>query len=451
MIKQLLIIGLLLELVLGLKKKANALLICFCLISLIPAGAIKYNVGFNLNSFNLSIFVIFVITVPLLFRNKRSLYPRITKIMMLYVFFVFFTSLFSYIYSFPISEFFQNMVLFLLEYTILGMCLCHIRLDGKDINRFCYVLLFLCVIIVSYAFVNYIIKFNPYIAYLNLVGDLEDMSNSFMNEERGFLEGRVSSVFQHPLHLGQFILLAFSFLYYELRARTHLFLYIVILTFLLITVVLTGSRSALVPIIIIPFIEKLYQKKTILIRYVCLGCVSLFLAYPLIPSTYRDNIKGILFFWDDEASSRADIHGSSVESRTGQLNEAILIIQDDILLGKGSGYVKNHGADHAEMLGYESIFLSKLIEGGVVGLIVFIWFYFALYRVMLKKCGKNKLFKARTHSLCLPFFISRSMTGISYSFFTIYIIFYFYTLSIISKNSNIVYDSQNSPLLLVKR
>lgn len=40
----------------------------------------------------------------------------------------------------------------------------------------------------------------------------------------------------------------------------------------------------------------------------------------------------------------------------------------------------------------------------------------------------SKREKGRVHSLCLPFLLSICLTGVSYSFFTLYVILYFLTL-----------------------
>lgn len=55
------------------------------------------------------------------------------------------------------------------------------------------------------------------------------------------------------------------------------------------------------------------------------------------------------------------------------------------------------------------------------------------YKGLLMKCI-SKREKGRVHSLCLPFLLSICLTGVSYSFFTLYVILYFLTLYNIQKN-----------------
>ena len=73
------------------------------------------------------------------------------------------------------------------------------------------------------------------------------------------------------------------------------------------------------------------------------------------------------------------------------------------------------------------IFGSFLIFSKFCFKFFFFTFYIFLYKGLLMKCI-SKREKGRVHSLCLPFLLSICLTGVSYSFFTLYVILYFLTL-----------------------
>lgn len=153
----------------------------------------------------------------------------------------------------------------------------------------------------------------------------------------------------------------------------------------------------------------------------------LFFCYPMLPKKVRTTVEGIVLFWDDKAAVKADIHGSSVDGRTEQLAYAFQAIDNRLLMGYGEGHVRNYGSTHPGLLGYESIVLEELVDSGILGVVIFFTFYIFLYKGLLMKCI-SKREKGRVHSLCLPFLLSICLTGVSYSFFTLYVILYFLTL-----------------------
>ena len=423
MIYQILIVALIIEALVAFWKPKYAIGICLAIIFLFP-NSLKFNVGINLNSFNLAVIIVVLSLVKTILTTK-SLYPQIPRTIKFYTIYVATTSFFCALTNISFGEYIQNMILFVMEYGLIAYALSWICMGEKDFKVFNIVLITVSCIIICYGLLNYATKINPYMAYISMVTDSEiDMSNSFMEEQRGLLDGRISSVFPHPLQLGQWSLLVFAYFYYELKEKVNSFFYYTFLFLIFIIAFMTGSRSALVPILLVPIINLLHQSPFKIIRYSILAVFSLIVLFPFLPNKVQDNVEATVFFGDDEAASKAEIRGSSKDGRIGQFEIALSEIRDNPLLGKGFNYSsKNREKLSAGLLGLESIFLSHIIDGGILGLIIFIFFYITLYRKIRNSCDSN-MTKAMADSLCIPFFISISLTGISYSFFCVYLIFY---------------------------
>ena len=398
----------------------------FLLILLLIPGVIKFNVGINLNSFNLAAFIFILFAV--INRKKDVSLPKLRKVLWVYAVYVCITSFLTFGIVVGFSRYLQNMLLFILEYLGIPFALTFVRLDEKALKCFNVTLVAAGTIIIAYGLMNYITGFNPYMAYVALTADMTvDMSNIFQEEERGLIMGRISSTFIHPLQLGQCALILFVYSFYHLRHKMRLVFYLPFALGLALMCVLCGSRSAIFPLSIPLLFYILYAKPSKKVKYIVLACLLVAFCYPMLPRKARVTIEGLTFVWNQNASNRAAISGSSVEGRWEQIESAFRVINDNVLFGKGEGYVRDYGYRHSSvLLGYESIILKYLVDGGVVGLLAFCLFYFSSYRMLLRQacCRQDK---ASVHSLCLSFFANIVLTGISYSFFAIYMIFYFAT------------------------
>lgn len=434
MIYKIFLITLLVEAVVAFRNPKYAVGICLANIVFFPAS-IKFNIGVNLNSFNLSVICV---SIPFMVYalKRKCLFPTISKQILFYVIYVAITSLFCALNSIAFSEYIQNMILLLMEYGLLAYVMCWSQMRKKEIMAFDIILVVVGMIVILYGFANYVLKFNPYLAYISMVTDVsDDMSNAFMEEQRGFLEGRVSSFFAHPLHLGQWVVMVFAYSFYELKKSVHPIIYYVFIVLLFVTAFLTGSRSSLFPLFLVLLIFVLHQNRKVLLKYFLGGIFLFAIAYPLLPETVQDYVEATVLFWSDDASSKADIEGSSTEMRFDQIETAISAIDDNPIFGKGFNYSSKHGDNlPLGLYGLESIFLSHTINGGLLGLLAFIFFYFKLYVLLRKRCRAAND-RAMVDSLCLSYFVSICLTGIVYSFFCVYLIFYIMTLYRVSYNN----------------
>ncbi|MBO5059183.1 MAG: O-antigen ligase family protein [Prevotella sp.] len=334
--------------------------------------------------------------------------------------------LYSFIASYsiyPRGEYLQNMILFFFEFIGMAYCLSYVYADKKSIRYFNIAIVISSVIIIVYGILNYILKVNVYLTYISMVANLDrDGANDFMQEQRGFLDGRISSTFQHPLQLGQAALILFTYILYEFRNKVNIIIYAALLIGLAAMCVLCGSRSAIFPLFVSVLFYLKFLKKRVMVKYIAVAAIALVVYYPTLSRDVQRTVKAMVFVWDEKASQKADIHGSSISGRMDQYASALKIVENNPLIGFGKGYVTKHGDKHPEMYGYESVVLKEIVDGGVLGLCAFIAFYLSLYRSFLRQ-AKTSMERARTHSLWISFLISIFLTGISYSFFSLFIVF----------------------------
>lgn len=430
MIYNILLFALIIECCVAYKNPKYAVGVCFAIITLFP-NLLKFNVGINLNSFNLAVFVIVFSMIKKILRTSPQ-YLKLCKLILFYVVYVAITSLLFGLSNITMGEYVQNMILLLMEFGFIAYVMCWLQMSAKEIRVFNNILIPVIIIVILYGIFNYLTKMNPYITYISLMTDVEDQSMGYMNEQRGFLDGRISSVFYMPLILGQWVLIVFSYVYYEFRNKWNPFFYYLLLGGLFLCSFLTGSRSSLLPLLMVPVIYLLHSKPEKIIRYflVTIFCISL--TFPFLPEKVQDYAETTVFFWDDKAASKADVRGSSKEGRIEQFQLAVATVSDNPLFGKGFNYNTKHRDDLPRGLyGLESIFLSHMIDGGIIGLLVFLLYFFRLYFYLRKQCHSS-YDKAMVDSLCIPFFISMCLTGILYSIFCFFMMFYMITLYKIS-------------------
>lgn len=411
----------------------------------------------NLNIFGINVFhfAIIEIVIGLLITKKQTneSIKGIDKYFITYTICTILLASISFISTqyISISKYFVTLIGFLLDYILIGLLFNHIQFKNVDIAFFDKIFYTITAIVILYAFYNYIFQTNPYQAYISSVQKKHiNFSEYFVNDSRGVLKGRVSSTFPHPLMLGQVLLLVISYIIYKLKNGLYKWLTL----FIIISVVfLTGSRSAIVPVIMTIIIYIFSFKKNLLKKNIIVIGAIFALAMVLIPQSYIDTIQSLVTFWDKSQSDNMGIQGSTTNMRNIQLQSAIQTLDSDIIIGRGRGYISLYGHKHPEMRGYESIIFTELFENGLIGLILFLIFYILLY-IKLLKYAKSKRNKYRVHSLCIPFLLCGIMTGYQYGMFTIYIIFYILTLyNIINEETNntSLYDTQNNTLLLAKR
>lgn len=440
MIYQIIIFLLLSQLILGIKNIKYAIIFLIIITFLIP-NTLKFNLGgINLNVFNLSTTILALCSWKYI-RKKNLLYLSLKKQILFIVLYILIISFFNTIGEYGIGFWIKSSILYFMEFYLVSYCFLYIKLDSKKIYWINISIAIVTAIVSLYAIINYITKINPYIAYVSLLTDTLDASEAFINEERGALMGRVTGTFTHPLILGQMMLLAFSYLIFQLKQWKNKLIYLIICILTICPIMLCGSRSALFPLLLIPLFNIFYLGTKKFIKYIFIVILILPLCISILPKEYQSTAEAMIYVWDSSKSEKAEIKGSNKDMRINQINDALKIIENDLIFGKGNGYIKEYGSNHPEMLGYEGLILYTLVDLGILGTILFLMFYIFLYKYILFKAKKN-IEKVQATSLCGCYFICILLTGISYSTFSFFFLLYFLTLNTFRINSENKIKSQ---------
>ena len=403
---------------------ALGVFLIYCMIPL----SFGINIGVRMNIMTL-ILSVYLFCSYLKIRKWNNTYnPDIERVLRLYCVYVLISSFYATLLSPYPNDYVRNTIAFIINFVLMPYILCHISNDQGILKKINTVLVIFGIVVGVYGILNYILKSNPYLVYMTSMTGTSASSDHFLMSERGFLQGRVSSFFSHPLSLGQISIIMLGYGIFSFKKIRYVFLRRISLILLGLMCVFCGSRSAIIPLGVVIFLYVLYSNFGNKIKYIFLICVVACVAYLYLPESYKSVIKGFFYVWNDDYAERGNIGGSSLEMRMNQFNDGLNIIEDNPLFGMGQGYVSMHGKDHEEMLGYESYVLQFFVVGGFVGVIVFTLYYFYLYISLLHLC-KGKLNKAKVHSLCLSYYINILFTGIQTGSFSIFIIFYFWLKS----------------------
>jgi len=239
-------------------------------------------------------------------------------------------------------------------------------------------ILFNCAAVAGlYGIFVYITKFNPFIDALSNLYVGENRFEFFLEQIRGGLVGRTSGTLDHPLTWGQMwgVLLSLYFIYKNYISRK-----VVLYAFPILAVgniVFSGSRTSIVVLCCILgfYLFSIGRKK--MLKYSVLVILSFFvLLIPLRNIQYTEGlvkyVEAGLFFWDNTYSDAADINGSSVSMRSEQLETALIIASNNPIGGLGFNSVKYFTTSSFDgMRGFESVIFTKIVEQGILGLILY--------------------------------------------------------------------------------
>ena len=316
------------------------------------------------------------------------------------------------------NEFFEFLLLIVTWY-----CL---RSDRDTVLSLLKVLVVCLLLNAFYGFYSVIVGVNIFATPLNLLLGVDiDNAVDMINQSRGFLSFRLQSLFEHPLTLAQCYLLLLPAILWNKRYFSKRS-YIAIVITITISIFLTGSRSALFPLVLMFlyfFISYLRKKRRYVFPFFCIGICSMFLLNSIQTKDreYKDvvqSIKASVFFWDESLQKKQKIDGSSVSMRINQLDAMVDIIsQTNIFVGYGRGFREVFAARSTKidgkLLGFESVFLLKPVEQGILGLFSYFILIFSLWKLFMRK-RKTREYIIVLYSI---FILSIIMTGIRpYSF-----------------------------------
>lgn len=400
---------------------------------------------FSLNvSICLTLFVI-IILKTIFQRKKRierlnALYPCIKN----YILFLFFIMLIPR--DLPLTVQLPGWMKIIFIDLIPAFLICFYIKDQKQIKTILYFIYGSIFIAGIYGILSYIIKLNPYILitsiiYNNPLGQIE------MSEEvRGALQGRTQGTLSAALSWGQIINILLLFLL-MIKSYTKKRNFIVLFIILFLNAILCGSRTILLSAVIGIALALLSSPPRKILKYTFITLLSSIILFSIANNNkryqiYVNTIEASLFFWNQQKSDDIEIKGSSVELRERQLEGSFNLIKNDLFSGLGQGWIDNDyqkNGLHPIMLGFESIIYRKLVETGLIGLIVWFLFYLSLYKTVSLYTKKHKI-NINWKVMFIPYFISLIMTDSFESFYlflSLIVLSYLYIkFSIVSKVSN---------------
>lgn len=257
----------------------------------------------------------------------------------------------------------------------------------KDIRLVLNGLFAVFIFLTIYGFFEKFTNYNPLMDYelsLNNSGNVIEWSYS--DDDRHGM-GRVRSGIIHAIGLG-IGLVGLLFLFIVINVKYKFIwslsaLNKIIMAFLGISVIFfTNSRSPLVfmGIIFLPFFS--FKKKstyTMLIAVLIVGIIGFQYIEP-----YLGNVLSLV-----SPEKNDSVRGSSIGMRVLQFIAAIYITKGHYFFGLGIKSIDDFIGVESGLLGAESIWLSLLIETGVVGIISHILLMWGIFKMGF---GNNKIF-----------------------------------------------------------
>lgn len=432
MIYSIILIIVLISCIYILKDFKRGVSIVIALRLLIPASVRLIGVGISLNSF---LTIILFISFLLHKEYKKKMPPKLQAI--IFLFLLSSIMLTPFALNMTIGAQLTKMINFFVVDMLIGILSWYAIQTKEDFKKLLSTLFITCCIIGTYGIYEYITKSNPYADWaMRMFEHGHNPSTYFLTEKRGFLEGRIMGTGSHPLTWGLLMSTIFAFFYNNkslLQKRGHI---ILLLSVIIINSFLCGSRSSLI-MIGVYIIIRLFEKPGKILKASILTYLILISTINLLPKTedtkaFIDTVESSIFFWNEKKSEEAGISGSSVSMRWEQLVFSFYLIQDSFLTGNGYGFSdvaqENTTTKYEEMMGFESILFTKIVNQGILGLLFFFIFYFSLLKYTCKQT-KNRTEKYKIVALYFTYLTGIIFTGLQNSFY----IFFLFAMTEVKK------------------
>lgn len=224
-----------------------------------------------------------------------------------------------------------------------------------------------------YGLVEYAIQNNPLTLYEATL--IQDETRSFMglytNMDRGY---RIKSIFEHSIGAGinwsmYAVFTMWLWINSDIERRKRFPKLAIITAFMCIPcIILTKMRSPLLFFVIFCLSLVDFKKKRFY-SLVVLGIVAVIVLMPL----FIENINIFMSFFDPNA--QAEIGGSSIETRVSQFAAAFDVVKMSPVFGLGNKFANVlPRSAYVELYGMESIWLLVIVQYGLVGVIVYLFY-----------------------------------------------------------------------------
>lgn len=253
---------------------------------------------------------------------------------------------------------------------------------------------------------------------------LEGQELNEMTEDAGALYSdrdrfRVQAMHFNPFNYGYICIALMLFFYYLKREKSvSRIVFFIAVVCCLFGIVFCGCRTLIVCTalgLFCIYVMTHSLKKTMWMM--ALLFILLYLAYLYVPAINEKMDTMVLSVFDTKM--RADVSGSSIAMRTYQLMAVLAHIRGNFYLGLGYNFFNiDIGWDEGDVVsvnedleGLEGIYLNLLLERGIVGLFIYLFFMFLLMRkfFLYRKSDVNG--STFCLSLCVVYMAFAIITG----------------------------------------
>ncbi|WP_041734600.1 O-antigen ligase family protein [Dyadobacter fermentans] len=293
------------------------------------------------------------------------------------------TLFFSYLISTFIPEnVFSTTILKTVQSTLNNLVIVHIIgaciNDIKDLRFTLKVQSFVIIASLLYGIITFLTQSNPVIDFelAQIPTTLETAKLwSYVESSRGI---RVQSFFMNPFIFGVYII-SFLFLQLIIQSRFPLLIkqnksYLLILIGLVtVGVFITKSRSVIIPYCLLsPLLLRTTLKRQI--GFVALLLLCVVISIPFLDDSVLEMVSSAF------DSSSKNVGGSSISMRQHQFAIVLGAFSKAPIFGNGLGYINALKASNFELYGAESVWMPLLANGGVVGVVLYIVFFYLLIK-----------------------------------------------------------------------
>lgn len=262
--------------------------------------------------------------------------------------------------------------------------------DRKDLSPIVNTAFYCMIAVTILGFVNLLLHSNPYLQIVASGSGSESMTMMSTHFNDDYTRFRVQSFFPNPFNYGYASLVT---LYFFVFARNGGVIkkskFITIFLCCMFGIITCGCRTIYLIFLMSALIYVLYSYnmgKILRIMFVTLFIG--FFSYSLITPVQELVDKTFSVFTD---TTGKEVSGSNLQMRGEQLAAVIMLTNGSETFGMGRGYFTEElgwGSDSFqlwELRGLEGLYLNKLLERGIVGLVFWIIVYTSLLYYFYKR------------------------------------------------------------------
>lgn len=273
------------------------------------------------------------------------------------------------------------------------------------------------IILTLFGILNYITKNADFVSEMmsGIVSNAKGANGNDAGSYYTFADRfRVQAMFANPFDYGYICLLILLIhLYGYNRHLEKLKSFIIVLICSLFGIISCGCRTILFCFMIsisIYLLLALKPQKYLRILLVIIFLIPL--SYQTIPAVQEQTDKMLSIF-----NENSQVTGSSLEMRSLQYATVMFYIQDSPWFGRGIGFFGidlgwgNGQIVDKDLAGLEGVVMSKLLEEGFIGLILYLSYYIILIVYLLKKRKESRETSALGISIIALYLTFANMTG----------------------------------------